>query len=117
MFTKSKKGNIGEEYAARVLNKLGYKILSKNFHSRFGEIDIIAQHLGILKFIEVKARWSTKFGKPEEAITPHKIRNIKKTIDYYLYTNKIRPQNYQIEFVLIDLSAKGSPKFKIIKYL
>jgi putative endonuclease len=32
----------GEEIAADFLKKHGYKIISRNFHSRFGEIDIIA---------------------------------------------------------------------------
>ena len=35
-------GNWGEDYAVKLLSKQGYKILDKNFHSRYGEIDIVA---------------------------------------------------------------------------
>lgn len=53
---RSEKGRLGEEYAARLLEREGYRILSRNFHTRYGEIDLIAQKGEILAFIEVKTR-------------------------------------------------------------
>lgn len=44
-----------ESKAVRYLEKNGFKILERNFHSRFGEIDIIATKGQNLHFIEVKA--------------------------------------------------------------
>ena len=58
-------GESGEEYALTLLKNNGYQIIQRNFRSKIGEIDIIALQSGNLVFIEVKTRWSAKFGKPE----------------------------------------------------
>ena len=52
---RSERGRLGEEYAARLLEREGYRILSRNFRTRYGEIDLIAQKGEILAFVEVKA--------------------------------------------------------------
>lgn len=49
-------GNIGEEIAQNYLLRRGCRILHRNYYSRFGEIDIIAEHDATLLFIEVKYR-------------------------------------------------------------
>ena len=51
-------GKSGEEIAAKYLQKKGYKILLFNYHSQYGEIDIIALDKKTLTFIEVKTRTS-----------------------------------------------------------
>ena len=82
-------GKKAEDYASRFLLQNGYKIIDRNFRSRFGEIDIIALKDDVLVFVEVKARWSTKFGLPEEAVTPQKLWKIGRTGEYYsLSTSK-----------------------------
>lgn len=40
---RSEKGRLGEEYAARLLEREGYRILSRNFHTRYGEIDLMSK--------------------------------------------------------------------------
>lgn len=47
-------GILGEDKACNFLKKQGFEILKRNFHSKFGEIDIIAKKDEILHFIEVK---------------------------------------------------------------
>ncbi|HAA2046827.1 TPA_asm: hypothetical protein GD813_03985 [Campylobacter jejuni] len=47
-------GILGEDKACKFLKKQGFEILKRNFHSKFGEIDIIAKKDEILHFIEVK---------------------------------------------------------------
>ncbi len=48
-------GFASEDVAARFLQGQGFEILERNFHSKFGEIDIIARKGGVLRFVEVKA--------------------------------------------------------------
>ncbi len=74
-----KLGAYGEQIAINYLNTEKYQILKSNFHSRFGEIDIIAQKENTIIFIEVKTRTSNTFGTPEESLTPQKRRKIIKT--------------------------------------
>jgi len=64
-----KYGQESETVAVNFLEKKGYKIIGKNFRTKFGEIDIIAKDFDTLAFIEVKARKSDTFGSPKESIT------------------------------------------------
>lgn len=116
MFDTKSKGNVGEDFAVRILKNKGYKIIQRNFRSKLGEIDIIAKNGGYLSFIEVKTRWNKKYGKPEEAVTSGKINKIKRVIDYYLL---LHPENYKkikIEVVAIDASNGNISSYKIIKF-
>lgn len=54
----------GENAAVEYLKKHGYVILERNFNTKVGEIDIIAEDKDTLVFVEVKARDNTKFGQP-----------------------------------------------------
>lgn len=59
------KGNIGENIAAEYLLTCGYKIISRNYQARKGEIDCIAETSdGTLVFIEVKTAHSLALGHP-----------------------------------------------------
>jgi putative endonuclease len=48
-------GSRGEEIAARRLERLGYSVIERNYRTRTGEIDLIAERDGTLVFCEVKA--------------------------------------------------------------
>ena len=63
------------------------QILEQNFRCRQGEIDIIARHKGVLVFVEVKYRKDLRQGRPEEAVTPLKMRTICRVADYYRLRN------------------------------
>jgi len=80
-----KRGTLAEDQAIEYLQNLGYKILERNFYSRFGEIDIIALKDNVLHFIEVK---SGKYD-PIYQITPTKLSKIKKTAQFYLNRAKV----------------------------
>ena len=56
MTDKKKLGDRGEDYTARYLEKQGFHIVERNWHSRYGEIDIIAENEEYLLFVEVKTR-------------------------------------------------------------
>ena len=73
-------GNQGEKIAAAYLESKGYRILEQNYHTRFGEIDLVAQEGDSLVFVEVKARTSTTFGLPEASVTPAKLEKIENAI-------------------------------------
>ena len=111
---KRSKGNIGEDLAVRYLKSQGYKILDRNFHCRVGEIDIIAQENQTLVFVEVKTRWSKKFGEPQEAVTPWKLKSIIKTGQYFKLLHPKLSEDLRIDVVAIDLESKF-PKVELIK--
>lgn len=62
----------GENAAAKFLEKKGYRIISRNYKTHIGEIDIIAQDGNTIVFVEVKTRGNESFGKPFEAVNKRK---------------------------------------------
>src|SRR2546428_6795733 len=69
MTGRSVLGEEGERAAARFLEARGYRILERNYRTRRGEIDLIAEDGRMLVFVEVKVRLDDRFGGPAAAIT------------------------------------------------
>lgn len=81
-------GDLGEEFAAAILENEGFIILERNFRTKTGEIDIIAMKAGVIHFIEVKTRSGDICGYPSEAVTAEKRRHIRRSAEYYLQNNR-----------------------------
>lgn len=77
-------GRYCEGICSNYLKKKGYNILEKNYHSRYGEIDIIAQDDKYLVFVEVKSRKEDTIVKGLEAVNNNKMIKIIKTAYQYL---------------------------------
>ena len=93
--------------ADRFLRDKGYTITAANVHSRFGEIDIIAENGQYIAFVEVKARSEQALYTPCEAVTREKQRKIIATAAMYLERN---PTQKQPRFDVIEIvTAKGHP--------
>lgn len=109
-------GDKAEDLAVNYLKKLGYKILERNYQIRGGEIDIIARDQEELVFVEVKARWSHKYGEPLESITPWKIRALLKTALFYIQKIKWGDRPYRIDAVSIDYTEdRENPTIELLK--
>ena len=98
-------GKWGEDLAASFLERQGYSIISRNYHTRYGEIDIIAaeedQGEIYLVFIEVKTRTSDRFGNPEDAITMRKKDHLLAAIDQFFQENPDICDPWQIDVIAI----------------
>ncbi len=77
-------GQAAEKIAAEYLTAKGLKLITSNYRSRFGEIDLIMQDAASLVFIEVRLRKNKTFGGGEESITASKQHKIVITAEYYL---------------------------------
>ena len=106
-------GTLGEIYAQDVLKSKGYTILNSNYHSRFGEIDIIAKKDSFLVFVEVKTRHENSIGTPAEAVNYQKQRKLIKTAFDYLYKN---PLDLQPRFDIIEIITNKSKYFSVKEY-
>lgn len=80
-------GNRGERLAGEYLQQKGYKILTRNYRSKWGEVDIVAktsqQELGtrseeVVVFVEVKTKSSDRYGEPWEMVNHWKIEQVKR---------------------------------------
>ena len=69
-------GAFGEDAACDYLKRKRYKIVGRNFSTRFGEIDIIASNRRYIVFVEVKLRKDASHGAAMEFVTPYKQRRV-----------------------------------------
>lgn len=102
MQNNRKVGDAQETRAVLELEKLGYKILQKNFRCRIGEIDIIAQHKGYLVFVEVKYRKNARKGFAAEAVTWKKQKIISRVADYYIRTHCSKIPSCRFDVAALD---------------
>ena len=70
-------GQIGEELAANWLMKTGFRILHRNWRSKYGyELDIVAFKDNKLHIVEVKTRTDDAFREVRSALTREKVRRL-----------------------------------------
>ena len=84
MRKSAKRGFAGEDLTAEYLKEKGFIITERNFHSRFGEIDIIAENEQYILFVEVKTRREGALVSPADAVDHHKQQKIIMTAGTYL---------------------------------
>lgn len=94
-------GKENEIIARNYLKKKKYKILECNYKNKVGEIDIIAKRKKYIVFVEVKARSSSAFGNPAEAVDERKQEKIRKVASLYLLKTKQPNANCRFDVVSI----------------
>jgi putative endonuclease len=78
-------GKVAETLAYQYLKNQGLKLLTRNFYTRYGEIDLVMHTAEQLVFIEVRYRQHQKFGHPRETVTVSKQQKLARAAQYYLY--------------------------------
>ncbi|MBP1325488.1 putative endonuclease [Leucobacter exalbidus] len=73
-------GARGEAIAAAYLEGLGYRILDRNWYSRYGELDLVAVDGETLVAVEVKTRTGLGYGHPLQAITDRKAARLRRLL-------------------------------------
>lgn len=99
-------GDEGEAKAAAYLENLGYTILTRNFRSSCGEIDIIALEGDCVVFIEVKAWKHYAVDNLELAVTSQKMRRIIETAKFFISVNR-EYNELSIRFDVIFIQSNG----------
>jgi len=107
-------GKKSESLAAAYLKKNKYKIITENYRTRLGEIDIIARDGDTLAFVEVKSGRSDQFGSPKGAVTPRKQRKISMVALQYLKATKQPHRRARFDVVSICY-AGNHPEIELIK--
>lgn len=100
-------GIIGEKLACDFLGKNGYQIVETNYRCPDGEIDIIAQQKDTLVFVEVRTKKSSRFGTPEESITPAKMKKLRTVAAHYGQNRDNLPLSWRIDVVAIQMESSG----------
>ena len=106
-------GMIGEEIAAKYLSRKGFKVIGRNYRKPWGEIDIIAEKEGVVRFVEVKVisreilpeSLEKLDYRPEELVDARKLKKVARTAALYMETMK-DDREYQIDVVGVILSEQ-----------
>lgn len=102
-------GERGEAVAVQFLQRAGYLIVARNYHTRDGEIDIIARDEESLVFVEVKSTRMNTFGEPQTWVDERKQRRIGRAAEKYLRDNAIEECDCRFDIVTVDFS-KNPPR-------
>ena len=91
-------GAHGEELVARWYADRGYVVVDRNWRGPGGELDVIAERDGTIVFCEVKARSSSRFGTPFEAVTARKQQRIRRLAVCWLEVHPCAEQRRDLRF-------------------
>ena len=97
-------GARAERQAEEFLKERGMRILARNFRTRFGEIDLVAQDGDTVVFVEVRSRSSDAFGTAQETVTLAKRRRIIRTAMAYAQSRRL---DAPLRFDVVALSPQG----------
>src|SRR3989344_5896420 len=108
-------GQIGEDYACKYLENIGYKVVQRNYLKKWGEIDIVVSKDRKIHFVEVKSvsrvtnsnsqfnvNHETDGYRPEDNIHPWKLKRLGRVIQSYLLEKDI-PDDIDWQFDVITV--------------
>jgi putative endonuclease len=100
-------GAYGERLAERHLLDRGLVVLERNWRCGDGEIDLILRDGPAIVFCEVKTRRTDTYGTPAEALTPTKIKRLRRLAARWLTERSARNQEVRFDVVAVLAQPKG----------
>lgn len=110
--TRSSIGSWGESATVNYLIEQGWQILARNYHSRYGEIDIVACRRAVVACVEVKTRRKNYFSIAS-VVTYQKQRKIVTTAKIFLSERKLTGLTCRFDVATVE----GTSENPIITYL
>ena len=103
---RREKGNEAEQIACNYLAKNGYRVITRNFSCRVGEIDIIAQNGEDLVFVEVRSWHSSATVNPIHTISRRKQERVIRAAEFYLAKHVPHSVPARFDVVIVKLGAR-----------
>jgi putative endonuclease len=111
-------GRAGEAAAAQHLVRRGFRILERNYRTRWGELDIVAFDGRELVFCEVKTRRAGRGPAwPLESVHPHKRRQVRRMASSWLRDRPDHPYAEAIRFDAIGITLDGAGELVTLEHL
>jgi putative endonuclease len=98
-------GRVGERLALEHLERLGYRLLARNYRTRFGELDLIVCDDTTIVFVEVKARRTGAVATSLESVPPRKQRQVRNMAAAWLVEASERPRSRDLRFDVVALTV------------
>ncbi|UXA19817.1 YraN family protein [Mycobacterium sp. SMC-4] len=103
-------GAWGEQLAVDYLQRIGLSVLQRNWRCRYGELDIIAAELNTVVFVEVKTRAGDQFGGAVTAVTPAKLRRLRRLAGLWLAGQDRSWAHIRIDVIAIQAGRRRDPE-------
>jgi putative endonuclease len=111
-------GALGEDLATAHLIRRGYRIVDRNFRTRWGELDIVAADDRTLIFCEVKTRRASASGRdPLESVHSHKQLRVRRMAGQWLAEHRSRPRVPECRFDAIGVTVDGAGRLLRLDHL
>jgi len=109
--TRKQLGARGEQLAVEYLGGLGLQIVARNWRCRYGELDVIAAEGDrTVVFVEVKTRTGDGYGGLEQAVTPIKVRRIRRLAAIWLAEQDERWAAVRIDVIGVRIGRQRTPE-------
>ena len=110
--TRVQLGALGEALAVDHLTKIGLQILDRNWRCRYGELDVVASDTatGTLVFVEVKTRTGDGYGGLAQAVTPRKVRRLRRLAGLWLASQNGRWAFVRIDVIGVRIGRRRTPE-------
>ncbi|MGB3355565.1 MAG: YraN family protein [Mycobacterium sp.] len=110
-------GAMGEQLAVDYLERLGLRVLARNWRCRYGELDVIAadDNARAVVFVEVKTRTGDQFGGVEQAVTPTKVRRLRRLAGLWLAQQQGSWAAVRIDVITIRIGRRRTPEITHIQ--
>ena len=110
----------GEDAAAQLMKKNGYKIIARNLRLKMGEIDILCHDPATdsIIIVEVKARThkSDATPNPESSITAAKKRKLRTLAKAIIQREDCRSKRIRIDVVAVEFAPDQSKPIAVRHY-
>ncbi len=112
-WSRFRRGNSAEQLACNFLNRQGYSLVTRNYRTRQGEIDLIVENEMMLLIVEVRYRSNPNYGQAAESVDARKQARIIRCAEHYLAQH---PPIKQVRLDVITITpAEPTPSINWIK--
>lgn len=111
-WSRAQIGALGEQLAVDHLIGRGLQVVARNWRCRYGELDVIAVDplARTVVFVEVKTRTSDRFGGVEQAVTPQKVRRLRRLAGLWLASQDRRWAGVRIDVIGVRIGRRAKPE-------
>lgn len=99
-------GQMGEQWVVDYLTGRGCTILARNWHCRYGELDVVAASGPYLLFVEVKTRKGAALSEALASVGPAKQRRLLLAAESYLLCHPDEQRQPRMD-VCVVLAPQG----------
>jgi putative endonuclease len=116
-WTRAAIGALGEQLAVAHLEAAGLRVVARNWRCRWGELDVVAvdDATRTVVFVEVKTRTSDRFGGVEQAVTPEKVRRLRRLAGIWLSQHDGSWAAVRIDVIGVRIGRRREPEIVYVR--